>query len=232
MTLSALGGLALGRRLAAPQRAHRLALWQRLLTRRMGEVDAALLVAQVQARYEELYARRPRFAQRALRMHLERYILPGLALYQVLREAHDDPHVALAEWDALLGAPENSEMRQALKLLSHLPWTFTLFRMAVRWRMGRDFPPEGWTLEWVEDSDRRVAFNICSCFFQKVLTAYGAPELTEHFCRLDDLAAEVLPPSILFSRQFDAWHSGLQNDVCAVISDGWSDIVVWVHLCN
>lgn len=214
MTLSALSGLTLGQRLAAPRRAHRLALWQRLLARRRGEVEAALLAARVQARYEELYARRPRFAQRALRMHLERYILPGLALYHVLREAHGDPHVALAEWDALLGTPENSEMRQALKLLSHLPKKFAIFRAAVRWRMQRDFPPEGWTLEWVEDSDRRVAFNIRTCFFQKVLTAYGVPELTEHFCRLDDLAAEALPSSIVWTRTTTLGRGGPQCDFC------------------
>lgn len=214
VTLGALGGLALRRRLAAPRRAHRLDLWQRLLAKCTGEVEAALLAARVQARYEELYARRPRFAHRALRMHLERYILPGLALYQVLREVHDDPQVALAEWDELVGAPEGSEMRKALKLLSHLPWKFAIFRVAVRWRMQQDFPPDGWTLERVEDSDRRVAFNIHSCFFQKVLTAYGAPELTEHFCRLDDLAAEALPLAITWARTTTLGRRGPQCDFC------------------
>lgn len=214
MALGALSGLALERRRAAPRRAHRLDLWQRLLASRMDEVDAALLAARVQARFEELFAHRPRFTQRALRMHLERHILPGLALYQVLREVRGDTQGALAEWDALMGAPENSEMRQALKVLNHLPRAFTIFRMAVRRRIERDFPPEGWTVDWAEDSDGRVAFNIRRCFFQRVLTAYGAPELTKHYCQLDDLAAEALPPSIVWARTTTLARGGPQCDFC------------------
>lgn len=214
VTLGTLGSLALRRRPAVPGRAHRLDLWQRLLAKRLGEVDAALLAARVQARYEELYAHRPRFTHRALRMHLERYILPALALYQILRETHGDLQAALAEWDDLLGAPEGSEMRKALALLGHLPWKFAIFRAAVRQRMKRDFPPEGWAYEWVEDSDRRVAFNIRSCLYLKVLTAYGVPELTEHFCRLDDLAAEALPLSIAWARTTTLGRGGPVCDFC------------------
>jgi hypothetical protein len=198
--LGLVGGLAAGRWLAEPGRAHRLDLWQRLLAEPMGEVEAALFAARVQARYDELYAHRPRFTQRALRQHLKRYLLPALALYQVLRETYGDSQTALAKWDEVLGAPENSEMRKALALLSHLPATYQLFRVAVRWRLEHDFPPQGWAVEWIEDSDRRLAFNIRTCFYLKVLTAYGLPELTEHFCRLDDLAAEALPPSITWTR--------------------------------
>jgi hypothetical protein len=218
VTLGALGTLAFRRRRAALRRAHRLNLWQRLLAERIGEVDAALCAARVQARYEELYVRRPRFAQPALRMHLKRYILPALALYQILRETHSDQHAALAEWDRLLGAPEGSPTRKALKLLGRLPWMFPIFRAAVRWRMRREFPPEGWQIEWVEDSRRRVAFNIRSCFYMKLLDAYGAPELTEHFCRLDDRAAEALPPAIVWTRSATLGRGGEVCDFC------------WTHL--
>jgi hypothetical protein len=148
LILAALGGLILGRQLAAQraQRAHRLDLWQRLLARRRGAVDAALLAARVQTRYEALSASRPRFDHRALRMHLERFILPGLALYQVLREEHPEPQTALDEWDELLGAPEGSPTRDALRGLHHMPWAFAIFRAAVRWQMQFNFPPEGWEI--------------------------------------------------------------------------------------
>ncbi len=196
----AVGGLVVGRRMAAPGRMPRAAVWQRALAAKRGEVEAAVLMARVQARYEELYAQRPRFAHRALRLHLERSILPGLALYQVLREALGDREAVLAEVGALLVASAmHSQQRRLVSLLNYLPNPFAWFRRPARWSM-RDYPAEGWEIEWVEDSPQCLAFNIHRCFYLNVLTAYGAPELTPLFCKGDDVLFAGLPPSIRWER--------------------------------
>jgi len=182
-----LTGLAIARMRSTPQRLPRLEVWQRALAETKGQVKAALLAAKVQTRYDELYVRRPRFAQRALRMHLETSILPGLALYQILRQEEGTEEEALAELDWLFAAwAQQAPKRKLLKLMERLPDPFAILRIGNRLAM-RDFPPEGWTFEWLEDSSRCVAYNIYECFYLNVLTAYGAPELTAHFCRLDDL---------------------------------------------
>jgi hypothetical protein len=212
--LGTLAGLALGRQMAGPRRATRLDLWQRLLARRLGAVDAALLAARVQARYDDLYARRPRFQRLALRLHLAHNILPGLALYQVLCEALEDRQAALARWDELVGAAEGSPAQAAARLLDRVPGSFVLFRAATRALMQAGFPADGWSYQWVEDSDRRIALNIERCFYLRVLTFYGAPELTEHFCRLDDVVAEKLPPSIRWTRTTTLGRGGAACDFC------------------
>lgn len=74
------------RRRSGRPRIRHLGAWQKSLAETHGEAEAARLAAHVQARFEELYAERPRFAQRAPRDHLENSILPGLALYQTLRD--------------------------------------------------------------------------------------------------------------------------------------------------
>ena len=51
----------------------------------------------VVAKCQALYARRPHFARRVLQSHLERDILPGLALYQVLLEETGTQEDALGE---------------------------------------------------------------------------------------------------------------------------------------
>ena len=90
-----LGGVVLGRKLVTSRRMPGLSAWQRALAEKRGEAEAAMLAARVQARYDELCAQRPHFANIALRAHLEGNILPGLALYQVLREERDDQAVHL-----------------------------------------------------------------------------------------------------------------------------------------
>jgi hypothetical protein len=165
----------------------RLEVWQRALAETRGEVKAALLVAKVQARYDDLYASRPRFGHRSLRMHLETSILPGLALYHVLHQEEGTEEAALAELDRLFAAwVQQSPRRKLMKLMERLPDPFAILRIGNHLAM-RGFPPEGWTFEWLENSSRCVAYNIYACFYLNVLTAYGAPELTSHFCRLDDL---------------------------------------------
>jgi hypothetical protein len=50
-----------------------------LLSEIHGDVEAEMLLQRVQTRYKELFSRRWRHAQCALRKHLEKHILPGLA---------------------------------------------------------------------------------------------------------------------------------------------------------
>jgi hypothetical protein len=181
---------------------------------RRGRAEAALLAARVQARFMVLYQQRPRFAHRALRLHLEHNLLPGLALYQVLREAHGGSDSALAEWDELAGAAGSSPAQRSVRLLNYLPSSFALFRAVTRALMKAAFPADGWTYTWVEDSDRRIAFNIERCFYLTVLTYYGAPELTAHFCGLDDRVAEALPPWIEWARTTTLARGGAACDFC------------------
>jgi hypothetical protein len=190
-------GVILARRTAsrrggtAGQIAH-LPAWERALAERYGIAKAVLLAAKAQARYEELFPGRPRFRNPALRTHLELSILPGIALYQVLRESSGDPAgdpaEALDRLDECIAAQieASTNVRQA-RLLDGLPGGFAALRIANRVVLQARFPKEGWDIEWVEDSPQRIAYNITGCFYLNIFTAYGVPELTAHFCAGDDL---------------------------------------------
>ena len=80
------------------------------------------------------------------------------------------------------------------------PRSFALFRRMARTTLKYIFPPEGWETEMVEDNNRAYAFNMVSCFYLDVVTAYGAPELTPVYCRMDELLYERLPPTIRWQR--------------------------------
>jgi hypothetical protein len=65
MLSGALAGLLLGKRLTAPHRMPLAAKWQRALAGRRGPVEAARLMARVETRYDELYAGRTHYVNRA-----------------------------------------------------------------------------------------------------------------------------------------------------------------------
>jgi L-2-amino-thiazoline-4-carboxylic acid hydrolase-like protein len=206
---AALCGLAMGtaigtsiaiiQRMAMHHRMPNLKAWQKALIAKHGEVQGAILAARIQARYEALYHERPHFTHPALRWHLEQYLLPGLALYQVLRKEISDHEAVLAEVGSLLELGSVFRAFNTFVKLHMLPLPFALFRWAVRVSL-LAYPHEGWRIDQLEQSNRSFAFTISRCFYLDILTAYEAPELTPLYCRLDDLAYANLSPSIRWER--------------------------------
>ncbi len=193
LAAGAVAGIILSRHPGARRRSDEfhwiplLDCWENALAEKHGRVRAALLAAKVQSRYEDYYSRRLPVQHPALQMHLTRNILPGLALYQTLLEETPDQPTALAEVDRLVRRRlVKTDLYQQARLLELMPDPFPLLRFGNRWALAHNFPPQGWEIEWIEDSDRCVAFNITDCFYLKVLSEYGAPELTPYFCANDD----------------------------------------------
>lgn len=60
----------------------------------------------------------------------------------------------------------------------------------------------------------RIAFNLHSCFYRETLTAYGAPELTASFCRLDDVMYEEASPYMSWDRTMTLGQGGTHCDFC------------------
>lgn len=55
-------------------------------------------------------------------------------------------------------------------------------------------------MEWLDLGRDLVGLNCRACFYLDMLTEYGFPELTPHFCRLDDALAAEAAPSVRFER--------------------------------
>lgn len=173
---------------------------QRTLAKVHGEVKGGFLAGKIQARYDQLMAQRPRFAHPALRDHLEKNLLPGLAIYQVLGEESGDRAAAQAETEQILAANFIPKRKLLWRALGTFPRPFRVLRAAIHWIMQHNFPPEGWQTEWVEDNEERIGFDLTRCFYLDVLTALGAPELTSTFCALDEYDARQMPPGLIFER--------------------------------
>ncbi len=190
--------IAITRRMARHHQMPNLNVWQRALIEKHGEVQGAILAARMQTRYEALYNERPHFTHPALRWHLEQNILPGLALYQVLSKESNDRDAVLSETGSLL-AIGSRVFTKFVNMYRYLPLPFAIIRKMIRASL-LAFPHQGWDIEQIEASKTSFAFNIHRCFYLDILTAYGAPELTAMYCRLDDLLYTDWSPSIRWER--------------------------------
>lgn len=190
-----------------------LAILHTELSQEFGAEAAERIAARVQARYQELMAGRPAESHEALREHLEGQILPGLALYDVLRQAQDDG-LSPSKDDTLRQLPQDEALawverwfvarmvprRRQMARLGRFRLYYHVLRALVRPVMARSFPPQGWDVEWVEVSGEQVAFNMHSCYYLDTLTAYGVPELTAVYCALDDRIYDGLSPHVRWVR--------------------------------
>jgi hypothetical protein len=187
--------------------------WRRALSQHGGAARADRVIARAQTLFDDLFEGRVRFANRALRHHLERHILPGLALYRAMVEVCKDREAALTEWDALERDSALGRRRQ-MALLRFVPMSFGLLRLLARLSMRFSYPASGWETVWVADTPERLAFDIRRCFYLETLTFYGAPELTRHFCALDDWLFEALPTSISWARTKTLGRDDDRCDFC------------------
>jgi hypothetical protein len=203
LALGLVGGLVAAKRLLGTPRMPHAKIWQRILAEKHGEIDAAVFMARVQVRYDELKSRRPIFEHVVLNLQLIIGLLPGLALYQVLCEDGMTRDEALTETDRIFfiwfesTPPLNLHLNQ---LMAYPPQNFNIFQRLVRFTMDTFFPPPGWEYDVIEENEVTLAFNIHNCFYLKVLTYYQAPELTPVFCKLDDYLMGAMPDSLRWGR--------------------------------
>ena len=66
---------------------------------------------------------------------------------------------------------------------------------------GREYPEEGWDIEWLDVSGEQIAYTINRCFYLDVLLEYDVPELTAQYCRVDHLIYEGLSPHAKWARK-------------------------------
>lgn len=137
--------------------------------------------------------------QPVLRWHLARYLLPGVALYRTLQADGYPPDRAAEALDRVLEA-DLLRRRSRLARLGGLPGFFPAFAVVARAVSPVLFPSPGWRIRWLEVSRNRVAFDIDRCFYLSTLTALGAPELTAHYCRGDDVLYDEVSPRMAWRR--------------------------------
>ncbi len=186
--------------------------WLRELTRQRGTDEASRIIKRVGEKYTELLANSHTYHPRVLqKYHFEGNILPAIAAYQVFLEEGKPPPRALKSLDDLLEASMAGQKR-LYRLLGKLPFFFDLLKLTLKPLTLIQYPRQGWRLEFPDQGRDVVALNGYGCFYLDVLTEYGLPELTQHFCHLDDFLFEDITERVLWERKQTIGRGGKMCD--------------------
>lgn len=187
---------------------------KKYLSEKLGKARTEVILDRVKLQYSRLMNESVSPENNILRFHLEKYILPGLALFRVLLDEYDgNTQLAMADVEEVVRL---TILKQTRLLFSPLEWfqnPFPLFRRGFSLVM-KAFPAQGWTIDYLENNPQSIAFNITHCYYHEVLTQLGTPELTRVFCRADDAMAEHFPPEIRFERSTTIGKGGELCDFC------------------
>ncbi|MEW6406798.1 MAG: L-2-amino-thiazoline-4-carboxylic acid hydrolase [Chloroflexota bacterium] len=184
--------------------------WENEFAKERGRNEAAGFILRVQAQYNELISQAHRYDNKALRHHFEGNILPAIAAYSTLLADGSDPQTALQILDQLLEAQIEPE-RRMYRFWGRFPFFFDMIRFMLKPIMKTQYP-QRWNVEWLDLGPDAVGLNCHACFYLDALTEYGLPELTPHFCRLDDLLAAEAAPSVRFERTQTLARGGTMCD--------------------
>ena len=166
----------------------------------------------VLARYRELYSNQGLPANPQLRWHLVEGILPGLALYQVLRESGASQDTALGSVDRAFDQLFAGDVKH-MRRIGRLPFALLFFRVFLKSFL-RKYPPEGWTIEWKESSRDGIRFDMTTCFYHATLSTLGARELTAAFCGVDDLIYSTMSRYVSWQRTTTIASGSAYCDFC------------------
>lgn len=183
-------------------------LYRQPATRQFG----ASLVEKAEQRLGELSTECKWPDNRHLKSHLRQQILPGLAIYQILRADGQSQEAALAAFDQIIESAVKPEQHKMARL-GRFRGVYSLLRLAIQPAM-RFYPAAGWKTEWLENSHDAIRFNMQSCFYFDTLSRFGAPELTASFCRGDDLIYGPMSPHIEWKRTQTIGRGASHCDFC------------------
>lgn len=137
--------------------------------------------------------------RKAVRKHLSENILPGYACFKALQDEGLDSKSAIDYVDKILTI-KAKRVGLTMGKVGKLPFAYTLFRSVIKPIMKKNYPSEGWTIRWLENSKNKVAFEMKSCLYLEELTARNAAELCTVYCQSDHIAYDPMAPGVVFKR--------------------------------
>lgn len=163
-------------------------------------------------RYHDLYSSHAMPDNPVLQHHLVQGILPGLAYYQILREDGKSQEEALEKIDTFFEEIYTGYAKR-MQRLGRLPFVYPILRAYIKTAM-RQYPADGWEMEWQQLDGDAVRFKMNSCFYYNTLSAYGAPELTTSFCQIDDNIYGNMSNQVLWQRTQTIARGAAYCDFC------------------
>lgn len=147
---------------------------------------------------------------RIIRYHMVKYMLPTIAMYLALKENESTSDEAYNITLDIVQIAAN-RMKRKNRAIARLPFAYRLFMSLCKAIVSKQYPQEGWDIEWIRYDKREIHFNMTRCIYMDTSVKYKCPEVCPIFCANDDTSYAGYLPRIVFQR---ACTIGRGQDKC------------------
>ena len=134
-----------------------------------------------------------------IKWHMDKNMLPSIAIYLAFKKFDSTDDNALDYTDQVLQM-FRLKMQKKNKVLGRLPFGYSAFKMFCRSVMNKQYPKQGWDVEWITYNANEIHFNMKSCIYFEITKKYNCPEMCTLFCKNDDVIFTGYKPAIIFER--------------------------------
>jgi hypothetical protein len=136
---------------------------------------------------------------KAVEMHLRKFILPEVAFYLSMQKNSIEKERAYKYLYNEIQKPALKVSKQ-IGIFKKLTGFYSIAIWVIKKIMALGFPKEGWKVEWIKNDKTELAMNIHSCLYMELFSHYGCPELCKANCDSDFTTYKGLEPKVFFER--------------------------------
>jgi hypothetical protein len=134
-----------------------------------------------------------------IQWHMDTNMLPSIAIYLAFKEFEETADKAYEYTDDVLQI-SRLQNRKRNQLIGRLPFGYFAFRLFCKSIMNKEYPAQGWDMEWIQYNRNEIHFNMKSCIYFETTQKYNCSEMCTLFCANDDVILVGYKPTIVFER--------------------------------
>lgn len=146
----------------------------------------------------ELYKQ---FPEASRNHHLRERILPVAALQRLLQQKGASKEEAVRRASEIYHQEQILPGARTFRKILRIPFLWKLFLPLLRKVLSRSYKSsDGFVMNFHKMNNEEARFDVLRCPYFEYCRQLGCPELTDAFCRADDLAYGQAHPKIVFER--------------------------------
>lgn len=145
-----------------------------------------------------------------IKWHMDTNMLPSIAIYLAFKNFERTAGKAYEYTDEVLQIfrLKNKKQNQIVGRFLFGYWGFKMFCKSI---VSKQYPKEGWDLQWMRYDKNEIHLNMKSCIYYETTKKYDCTEMCPLFCANDDVAFSGYKPAIEFQR---SGTIALGQDIC------------------
>ncbi|WP_291581295.1 L-2-amino-thiazoline-4-carboxylic acid hydrolase [Clostridium sp. UBA6640] len=177
---------------------------------KFGNIMGNTIILDAEQRLEKMISEIDDRNSETIRWHLEKCLLPTIAMYLSFKKRDDTCNVA---YSITLNICQEVAVKQKkrMQFIGSIPFGYSIFKFLAKRQILKMYPEVGWCTKWIRYDKEEIHFNYHSCLYKETADKYKCAEMCSIFCANDVTIFSGFAPNILFERS-DTLANG--NEKC------------------